>query len=82
MSRHEKLVERFKEIPADFEWNELESLLTGLGYKPVQGSGSRVRFVHESTRRKILLHKPHPEKTIKQVYLKQVKQHLEEVGLL
>ncbi len=33
MSKHQKLLDRFKEEPKDFTWNELVRLLTGLGYE-------------------------------------------------
>lgn len=33
MGTHEKLIERFKAIPSDFTFDELERLLNGFGYE-------------------------------------------------
>ena len=74
MSTKEKLKERLKQLPADFTFDELVRLLTLLGYvKENKGksSGSRVMFI-DGRNRKILLHKPHPQNTLKQYALKNV----------
>ena len=44
MSRRDKLVERFKDKPKDFTWDELVRLLSGCGYteKP-RGARQAVR---------------------------------------
>ena len=60
MSRLAKACLRLSRIPKDFEWNEARYLLSQFGYEEHQASGSRVRFRHPGTKRKIILHKPHP----------------------
>ncbi len=84
MSRKAKLVKRLLDRPKDFSWNELISLLAGIGYQQSnQGktSGSRCRFVHEDLPM-ITLHKPHPRKILKRYQLDQVIDILEEEGQL
>ena len=51
MRKNEKLVERFKQLPKDFTFDELEKLLSIYGYvKCNKGktSGSRIMFEHKS----------------------------------
>lgn len=82
MGRKEKLRERFQTIPADFTWKELCSLLNGLGYEMLTGSGSRRKFYKKSTDDLISLHEPHPGSIVKKYALKEVRTHLEEKGEL
>jgi hypothetical protein len=68
MSKQEKLLKRFITKPKDFTYDELCSMLNGLGYtadNKGKTSGSRVCFVHEETKHVIRLHKPHPANTLK-----------------
>jgi len=81
MSKADKLVERFKEIPADFTWDELTKLLRSLGYEEKKGKGSRRKFRGEGLP-SINLHEPHPENTVKKYALRQVLETLESEGLL
>ena len=74
MGTKEKLIERLKQLPKDFTFDEAERLLTVLGYmKSNKGrtSGSRVMFIDDNNR-KILLHKPHPGNTLKDYALKEI----------
>jgi predicted RNA binding protein YcfA (HicA-like mRNA interferase family) len=74
MGMKEKLIERLKQLPKDFTFDEAERLLTVLGYvKSNKGrtSGSRVMFIDDDNR-KILLHKPHPGNTLKDYALKEI----------
>lgn len=67
MSKNEKLIERFRQIPRDFTFEELEKLLAIFGYvKCNKGktSGSRIMFEHKS-QNNILIHKPHPGNVVK-----------------
>ena len=62
MSRKEKLIERFKTQPKDFTFNELTTLLSGLGFvicNKGKTSGSRVKFHNLNTKTAFILHKPH-----------------------
>ena len=72
ISKNEKLVERFKQLPKDFTFDELEKLLSIYGYvKCNKGktSGSRIMFEHKS-QNNILIHKPHPGNVVKGYALK------------
>lgn len=80
-AKEQKLIDRFKSIPSDFEWSELKRLLEGAGYREVQGNGSRVKFVGENLPR-ISLHKPHPGNIVKRYALREVKTLLLEAELI
>lgn len=83
MSRSQKLLERFKNVPADLTWEELVSLLRSLGYEkisPGKTSGSRQKFINE--KKEILsLHKPHPGNIVKKYVIEQILESLKERGL-
>ena len=84
MSKHQKLLDRFVSKPNDFTWHELETLLTGFGYRAgPQGNtgGSRRRFVHD-THAAINLHKPHPGNELKKYQMTQIITHLKGEGLI
>lgn len=72
MSKLEKLIARIKSCPKDLEWHELTTLLGRLGFEEIQGSGSRVRFIHKNINRLIQLHKPHPAKILKPYMIREV----------
>lgn len=80
-AREQKLLNRFKSIPSDFEWTELTRLLESIGYEEVQGNGSRVKFVR-AKHPKIMLHKPHPGNIVKRYVLREVKKLLDECGII
>ena len=84
MGTKEKLIERFKRLPNDFTFDELERLLSFFGYvKSNKGktSGSRVIYKN-SDGCPIMLHKPHPGNIVKGYALKQVFEELKGLGLL
>jgi mRNA-degrading endonuclease RelE of RelBE toxin-antitoxin system len=63
MSRKEKLIERLISLSVDFSWQDLKSLLNGMGYKEIRRGktgGSRVAFFNEKKDHIIRLHRPHP----------------------
>ena len=82
MGKREKLVAKLKSVPADFTWQDLTALLKVLGYREVQGSGSRVKFDNGNSGQMINLHKPHPGNTIKRYALRQLIEKLEQGGLI
>ena len=82
MSKISKLVDSLKAKPKDLTWKEVCTLCNSLGFKEVQGSGSRVKFFNRELDCVICLHKPHPSKIIKQYALKQVLDILEYKGLI
>ncbi len=84
MSRQEKLLTRMLSFPRDFTWNEMVRLLMMYGYTELRNGktgGSRRKFA-DIYRNVIVLHKPHPENTIKEYVIKQVIAHLREKGHL
>ena len=80
MSKKDKLLKKFKELPPrkDLTFTELEALLQQLGFEKSEGSGSRVKFVKDDLL--INLHKPHPEDILKVYIVKQIQAKLKELG--
>ncbi len=75
MTKKDKLLERFLSIPKDFTFDELSSLLQSMGFEienKGKTSGSRVAFVHVNFNKHILIHKPHPNKIMNRIYLKNI----------
>lgn len=84
MGKKDKLIKRLKSKPKDFTFEEAESLLQFFEYERSdkgKTSGSRVCF-KSSKHAPILLHKPHPQKELKQYQIKDLLNILEEEGLL
>ena len=84
MGKKEKLRERFKKLPSDFTFDEMQNLLIGYGYeKSDKGrtSGSRIIFKN-GNKRPIMLHKPHPGNIIKGYAMKQIYEDLKQAGLI
>jgi predicted RNA binding protein YcfA (HicA-like mRNA interferase family) len=81
MSKKEKLLKKFLEIPPkkDLTFNELETLLVSCGYIKLEGKGSAVKFYHEENDNLINLHKPHPSNILKTYLVKQIQEKLKEV---
>ena len=82
MARATKLIERFKNRPVDFTWEELVSMLSRLGFVEYQGSGSRVKFYNKQRDCLIQLHKPHLAKILKRYVMKEVLLTLEQEKLI
>ena len=84
MGQKEKLIQRLKSKPKDFTFNDAETLLKYLDYirsNKGKTSGSRVMFVNDE-HGIILLHKPHPQKELKDYQVKQLLEILEQEGLI
>ena len=84
MGTKEKLIERFKTLPTNFTFEEMERLLLIFGYKKSnkgKTSGSRVIFKNED-KRPIMIHKPHPGNIIKSYAMKQVLNDLTDAGFI
>ena len=74
MGTKEKLIERLKGLPNDFTFDEAARLLHLFGYtKSNKGktSGSRVLFM-KAGRIPVFLHRPHPQKELKEYAVKQL----------
>lgn len=83
MSRKEKLLKRMLDLPSDFTFDELKSVLEGLGYSNThkgKTSGPRVAFIAEQSI--IRIHKPHPKNIVKKATLKDVIIHLKQNNLI
>lgn len=79
MSKKEKLIKRLLNLPKDFRFEELESLLRLLGFEQLnkgRTSGSRVLFYQKDGNAKILIHKPHPSPNLKVTVLKEIAEYL------
>ncbi|MBB1605964.1 MULTISPECIES: type II toxin-antitoxin system HicA family toxin [Pseudomonas] len=76
MSRNEKLLAKLLNESASFTWQELVTLLRWLGYRQLEGSGSRVKFDNGDPQALINLHKPHPGNELKAYVRRQIIEHL------
>jgi len=81
MSQLEKILENFINSPFP-KWDEVSQLLKKLGYKQIEGTGSRVKFIHLDKNSVISLHKPHPGNTIKTYTKKDIENELKRMGVL
>ena len=85
MSQHEKLLQRLLSRPADFTFNEAVKLLNGFGYvlnDKGRTSGSRILFLRQRDHHRIMLHKPHPQNTLKRYMVDDLIDALKEGGNL
>jgi len=85
MPRRNKLLDRLRQRPRDFTWDELVRLLRQLGFEPVKGgktSGSRHRFVQKASGLTISLHKPHPGKELKRYQIDQLLDFFSQEGMI
>ena len=85
MSRREKLLRRFLAKPADFELDEMSTLLKDLGYEEIKSdktAGSRVAYIHKLSGHIIRLHRPHPGKIMKRYQIELVEEALRAKGII
>lgn len=82
MSKHEKLVAKLLNKHSALTWQELVTLLHGLGYRQLEGDGSRVKFDNGDPQAMISLHRPHPGNELKGYIKRQVLEHLKAGGVL
>lgn len=83
MGKIEKLIKKLKSHPKDFTFEEMETLLTALGFvcfNKGKTSGSRVMFRKDGI--PIILHKPHPRKELLDYQVKQIVSVLSKEGLI
>lgn len=84
MSKKEKLISRLKTYPKDMTFEEVKKLLQYFDYiefNKGRTSGSRIVFKSDK-HAPILLHKPHPRKTLLEYQVKQLIETLEQEGLI
>jgi hypothetical protein len=86
MSTKAKLLERFKTQPKDFTFDELETMLKGLGFELTnkgKTSGSRAQFINVHLKGVIDIHKPHTSgEPVKEVVIKEIKKYLISINLI
>ncbi|SEJ56739.1 HicA toxin of toxin-antitoxin [Azotobacter beijerinckii] len=82
MSKNEKLLAKLLNERASFTWQELVTLLSWLGYRQLEGTGSRVKFDNGDPQALINLHRPHPGNELKTYVRRQIIEHLKVGGLI
>ena len=84
MAQAEKIIEKIKTkpTPSNVKWDELVLALKHLGYRVILGKGSRRKFYCVDKDHVISLHRPHPGNEVKPCYVKDVREKLEEIGLI
>jgi predicted RNA binding protein YcfA (HicA-like mRNA interferase family) len=80
MSRRDKLLARLRSNPVDFTWQDAVTLMKGSGFDVIVASGSGRKFVHRETRRKVLMHQPHPHPELKQYQIDLLLEGLRNAG--
>ena len=85
MSKKEKILKRFLNVPNDFTYDELLIILKMYGFIEIQKgktSGSRVAFYNKAYNKKIEFHKPHPNNIIKRYIIKNIIDIIKEMEVL
>lgn len=84
--KKKKLIDRFKSCPKDFTFEELKSMLLGLGFEMSnkgKTSGSRVRFQNPVLKIIVDVHKPHTSgESVNEMALKNICNSLENNNLI
>ena len=80
-NKHRKVLQAVFKYPIQgvLEWREIETLLTAVGAKTIEGRGSRVRFVFNNVI--ATFHRPHPEKDAKPYQVRDARNFLEAIGV-
>lgn len=84
MSKYDTIKRKLKQGSGNLTFDELTTLLQHFGYqKDNKGrtSGSRIKF-YKKDGHVIIMHKPHPRKTLLEYQVKQIRSILKEDGLL
>lgn len=84
MTKIKATIRKLKENSGNLTFDELASLLIHLGYvqeNKGRTSGSRIKFYKQGAQA-IIMHKPHPRKTLLAYQIKQIRTILEEEKLL
>ena len=76
MSQIEKLIEKLKSKPVDFEYSELKRIMEHFGYGEKEGAGSRKRFI-DNDGNTLTLHKPYKPPRLMPYQIKEIVEHLE-----
>ena len=81
-SRHRKTLAAVFADPTSgtIAWADIEALLVAAGCDVIEGSGSRVRFVHGA--RSAVFHRPHPKKEAQRYQVRDARKVLVEMGVV
>lgn len=85
MNKRQKLLQRFRNLPRDFTFDEMVALFSQFGFEQNNKgatSGSRVEFINSKDNKSYIMHKPHPSNIIKGYVMRQVFNYLESNGYL
>jgi predicted RNA binding protein YcfA (HicA-like mRNA interferase family) len=84
MSKHSKALAKLctSPPPSSFKWEDLKSLLEHLGYKMLNGPGSRRKFYHKEKDLLISCHQPHPSPDVDKGCVVDVVDHLKTNGFI
>lgn len=85
MNKKEKLVRRFRTLPKDFTFEEVEALFGSYGFtleNKGTTSGSRVKFYNEKDQNSYIMHKPHPSNIIKGYMMRDILNYLLKNGYI
>lgn len=85
MNKHDKLPNRFCNLPIDFTFEDLTSLFASFGFRlenKGSTSGSRVIFVNKDNGDSYIMYKPHPANTVKGYSMRQVLNYLKVNGYI
>lgn len=66
-------------VRANIAWNDVESMLGGLGAEISEGRGSRVRVALNGVR--AVFHEPHPEREISKGTVRSIREFLVNAGI-
>jgi hypothetical protein len=78
MSKRSKALQRLLSKPNDLTWDELESVMTGLGYELKTSGGSSRKFARSGMA--FFIHEPHPQKILKPYQVRGVLEFLRRQG--
>ena len=76
MSKLQKAVARLLAKPVDYTWDELQTLMSVLGYELRTSGGSGRKFYDPATKALLFLHEPHPSRILKAYQIRAVIQFL------
>ncbi len=76
-----KILKRIFEQPTrtDIEFQDIENMMYALGFRKIEGRGSRITFQSSSGR--IMFHRPHPQKETKTYAVDNLRKFLKQIGM-
>ncbi|WP_375341620.1 type II toxin-antitoxin system HicA family toxin [Massilia phyllosphaerae] len=84
MSKYSKALAKISATPppSNFKWDDLKALLEHLGYRMLNGDGSRRKFYHKEKDLLIICHRPHPSPDVDKGCIVDVVDHLKTHGFI